>query len=173
MHHAVLYPFVKSLYFGVRGFGHLNLNVGEDDLFVQQISDGSNVGVVLSRNASCVEKCWGGWSWWIDLQKSAATTRRFYSPRAKCFVETELVSRAVFFISVAAAVIAIVVGLGNLMQRSFFADNGQEIVPDTIGEQITTPSVALSQEAANASEKQLSDSIPHAELPPTEKVTTK
>ena len=73
----------------------------------------------------------------------------------------------------AAAVIAIVVGLGNLMQRSFFADNGQEIVPDTIGEQITTPSVALSQEAANASEKQLSDSIPHAELPPTEKVTTK
>ena len=73
----------------------------------------------------------------------------------------------------AAAVMAIVVGLGNLMQRSFFADNGQEIVPDTIGEQITTPSVALSQEAANASEKQLSDSIPHAELPPTEKVTTK
>ena len=98
--------FTKTLYFGVRGFGHLNLNVGEDDLFVQQISDGSNVGVVLSRNASCVEKCWGGWSWWIDLQKSAATTRRFYSPRAKCFVETELVSRAVFFISVAAAVIA-------------------------------------------------------------------
>lgn len=73
----------------------------------------------------------------------------------------------------AAAVMAIVVGLGNLMQRSFFADNGQEIVPDTIGEQITTPSVALSQEAANASEKQLSDSIPHAELSPTEKVTTK
>lgn len=73
----------------------------------------------------------------------------------------------------AAAVIAVVVGLGNLMQRSFFADNAEGIVPDTIGEQITAPSVALSQEAANASEKQLSDSIPHAELPPTEKVSTK
>ena len=73
----------------------------------------------------------------------------------------------------AAAVIALVVGLGNLMQRSFFADNAEGIVPDTIGEQITAPSVALSHEAANASEQQLSDSIPHAELPPTEKVSTK
>lgn len=98
--------FTKTLYFGVRGFGHLNLNVGEDDLFVQQIYNGNNVGVVLSRNASCVEKCWGGWSWWIDMQKSAATTRRFYGSRAKCFVETELVSRTVFFISAAAAVAA-------------------------------------------------------------------
>ena len=73
----------------------------------------------------------------------------------------------------AAAVIAIVVGLGNLMQRSFFADNAPEVAPDTIGEQITAPSVALSQEAANAPEKQLPDSIPPTELPPTGKVTTK
>lgn len=73
----------------------------------------------------------------------------------------------------AAAVIAVVVGLGNLMQRSFYAGDAQDTVTDTIGKQITAPSVALSQEAAGTSDKQLSDSIPPAKLLPTEKVTTK
>ena len=46
----------------------------------------------------------------------------------------------------AVAVVAVVIGLGGVVQRSFF-HGGQEVaVPDTIGRQISAPSVSLSGE---------------------------
>ena len=74
----------------------------------------------------------------------------------------------------AAAVIAIMAGLGNLMQRSFFADNAPGTVADTIGNQIAAPSVALSQEAADACGTQQPDSLqPSVEPALREKITVK
>lgn len=47
----------------------------------------------------------------------------------------------------AAAVIAVMLSLGNVAQHSFSGDDGRVLAADTIGKQITTPSVALSNEA--------------------------
>ncbi len=44
----------------------------------------------------------------------------------------------------AAAVVAVVLSLGNVMQHSFFADVREVAAADTIGKQISAPSVALS-----------------------------
>ena len=66
----------------------------------------------------------------------------------------------------AVAVVAVVVGLGGVVQRSFFADVEEVTIGDTIGRQISTPSVALSGEVPDvAAEKQKLDSLKGVEQP--------
>ena len=54
--------FTKTIYFGANGFGQLNMNIGEDDPFMQQIMTRDNVSVVLTPRATLHEKTWGGWA---------------------------------------------------------------------------------------------------------------
>lgn len=61
-------------------------------------------------------------------------------------------------IAKAAAAVIILLALGNLAERSLMQDYGQMAVNDTIGQQITSPSVALGDEADNA-ELQTKDSL--------------
>ena len=89
--------FSKELYFGARGFSHLNMNVGEDDLFVQQIASRDNVSVVLSPRAACTERTWGGWSWWWRKIKNLHTTHKYYPRGAMATQITELIFRVLFF----------------------------------------------------------------------------
>lgn len=57
----------------------------------------------------------------------------------------------------AAAVIALMLSLGNVAQHSFIGDDGKVLAADTIGKQVTAPSVALSDEAK--AEQILADSL--------------
>ena len=97
--------FKKSLYFDVRGFNHLNMNVGENDLFVQQIATRDNVSVVLSPRAICTERTWGGWSWWWHRIKLLRTTHRYYPSGVMLTSISELVSRVLFFAAILVAII--------------------------------------------------------------------
>ncbi len=96
--------FTKSLYFGVNGFGNLNMNTGEDDLFMQQIMTRDNVSVVLSPRAAVSEKCWGGWRWWLAQKRYYGSTHRFYPTDARSFGHWERGSRLLFFVTVATAI---------------------------------------------------------------------
>ncbi len=97
--------FKKSLYFDARGFDHLNMNVGENDLFVQQIATRDNVSVVLSPRAVCTERTWGGWGWWWRRLKLLQTTHRFYPKSALLSTIAELVIRVLFFAAVVVALV--------------------------------------------------------------------
>ena len=59
----------------------------------------------------------------------------------------------------AAAVVAVVLSLGNVMQHSFYSDVKEVPAADTIGKQITTPSVALSGDVTITHEQQILDSL--------------
>lgn len=59
----------------------------------------------------------------------------------------------------AAAVVAVVLSLGNVRQHSFFADVKEVAAADTIGKQISAPSVALSGDITVTHEKQILDSL--------------
>lgn len=61
----------------------------------------------------------------------------------------------------AAAVVAMMFSIGTVMRHTVFSDNGKVIMPDTVGRQITTPSVAFSDE--DKQEQQLPDSLKQAE----------
>lgn len=97
--------FKKSLYFDVRGFNHLNMNVGENDLFVQQIATQNNVSVVLSPRATCTERTWGGWEWWWHRIKLLHTTHHYYPKWAMAPMIAELTIRSLFFASIVTALI--------------------------------------------------------------------
>ncbi len=89
--------FKKSLYFDVRGFNHLDMNIGVDDLFVQRIASPDNVSVVLSPRATCIERAWGGFKWWLQQARMLRTTYRFYPKGTLRLYTTELLLRTLFF----------------------------------------------------------------------------
>lgn len=97
--------FKKSLYFDARGFNHLNMNVGEDDLFVQQIATRDNVSMVLSPRAICTERTWGGWGWWWRKIKLLHTTHRYYPNGVLAPLVAELIIRVLFFAAIITALV--------------------------------------------------------------------
>lgn len=99
------FGFKKSLYFDVRGYNHLDMNVGENDLFLQQIATRDNVSIVLAPHATISERVWGGWRWWWNRIKSLHATHRYYPRWAMAPTIAELLFRALFFASVIAALI--------------------------------------------------------------------
>ena len=97
------YGFTKSLYFGANGFSHLNMNIGEDDLFMQRVMSRDNVSVILSPRASLREKMWGGMGWWMSQLRYFGSAFRFYPRAVKTFVRWEIGSRVLFFATVVCA----------------------------------------------------------------------
>lgn len=95
--------FTKSLYFSVNGFGNLNMNTGEEDLFMQQIMTRDNVSIVLSPRATVSEKCWGGWRWWLSQKRYFGSTHRLYPTEARSFGHWERGSRLLFFATIGTA----------------------------------------------------------------------
>ncbi len=98
--------YTKSVYFGNKGFNHLNMNIGEDDLFIRKIARGDNVSVVMNPNATVRQMQYGGAGWWWALRKYLGYTFRYYPGRVRRSVRTELASRLLFF-ACSAAVVAL------------------------------------------------------------------
>ena len=96
--------FTKALYFGVNGFGNLNMNTGEDDLFMQQIMTRDNVSIVLSPRATVSEKCWGGLGWWLSQCRYYGSTHRLYPAESRTFGRWERHSRLLFFATMATTI---------------------------------------------------------------------
>ena len=98
------FGFTKHVYFGANGFSHLNMNIGEDDLFLQQVMTRDNVSVILSPRATLREKVWGGMSWWMGNLRYYGSAFRFYPQAVKNYIQWELGSRSLFFLAVLCAV---------------------------------------------------------------------
>lgn len=90
--------YTQSLYFGNKGFNYLNMNIGDDDLFLQKFLDGDNVSVVMNPNAATREIQYGGLGWWYGVCGYRTSTFRFYPARAKNYIRGELWSRFLFFL---------------------------------------------------------------------------
>lgn len=70
-----------------------------------------------------------------------------------------LTARFMPLFKAAAVVVAVVLSMGNVMQHSFFSDVEEVAAADTIGKQISAPSVALSGDVPVSHEKQVMDSL--------------
>ena len=105
----------KSVYFGARGFNHLNLNMGEDDLFVMTIANKKNTIATMGGSSTIDRMAWGGLEWWLPLRMKHSYPFRFYPFRVKLGTGLELWSRAIFFLA------AIVVALFLPLQAKIVA----------------------------------------------------
>ena len=101
----------RELYLSVKGFNHLNMNMGEDDLFLQVLAKEAPVSVIISPRATVRQKVWGGASWWLGARKYFGHTYRFYPLAARNAIEWEGGSRVLFFMAAVAALIALPVEL--------------------------------------------------------------
>lgn len=97
--------FTKSLYFGVRGFNHLDLTAGEDDLFIQSIATEDNVSVLLTPNAHCAEKAPHSFSSWLTEVYRQGQTRRYYTQSARNVEGCALLMRLSFFVATIGAIV--------------------------------------------------------------------
>lgn len=86
----------KALYFGANGFSHLNMNISEDDLFMQRIMTAENVSIVLSPRASLRERPWGGFRWWFGTERYYGSAIPFYPSRVRSYLRWEPLSRTIF-----------------------------------------------------------------------------
>ena len=101
----------RELYLKVKGFNHLNMNMGEDDLFLQELADEATVSVIISPRATVRQKVWGGASWWLGARKYFGHTYRFYPLAARTAIEWEGGSRVLFFLAALAALVVLPVEL--------------------------------------------------------------
>lgn len=99
--------YTKSLYFGNKGFTHLNMDLGVDDLFIQKVAHSDNVSVIMNPNASVRQFQYGGIGWWYALCKYLGYAYRYYPGKAKRALRSELVFRFLFFGSVVGAIIVL------------------------------------------------------------------
>jgi glycosyltransferase involved in cell wall biosynthesis len=97
--------FTKTLYFGYKGFSHLNMNIGEEDLFIQKIAKRNNVSTVLIPKGAMIEHPWGGWRWWIGELRHYGEAYKLYPTEVRNTVEWDLGSQVLFFITIIAALI--------------------------------------------------------------------
>ena len=93
--------FTRKLYFAHRGFDHLDMNLGEDDLFVQRIATRQNTSIVMNPHAAVKQAQWGGLGWWWQRRRFFSSTFRYYPRQAKNPIQWELGSRMLFYAAVA------------------------------------------------------------------------
>lgn len=96
--------FTKSVYFAHNGFDYLNMNLGEDDLFINNIATAENTSVVLNPHATMRQVIWGDLSWWNARQRFYGSTFRFYPDYARNARQWEAGSRLLFFLTVITAI---------------------------------------------------------------------
>jgi hypothetical protein len=94
--------FTSALYFENRGYNYLNLNVGDNDLFIGKIATKSNTAVVIHPTAT-VREFFGGRLWdWFNERRYATYTFRYYRRGVRAGIFLELFSRFLFFATAAA-----------------------------------------------------------------------
>lgn len=91
--------YTKSIYFASKGFNYLNMNIGDDDLFVQKIANGRNTSVVINPKATMRQIQYGGFTWWNSLTKYFSYAHRYYPAPVRFRTGLELASRILFFVT--------------------------------------------------------------------------
>lgn len=104
--------YTKSLFFKNKGFTHLNMTCGEDDLFVQRAATADNTSVIINPHCSMRQQAQGGFSRWFRGELYSGYAYRFYPEGVKFRTFMELFTRCALVVLVVG--VGITVGLGVL-----------------------------------------------------------
>lgn len=93
--------YTKDAFFNSRGFTHLRLATGEDDLFIQKIARKRNISIILNPLCSMEQTPYGGVMWWWNEQRYRTFSFRFYPQSVKISVLLELLTKSILLITIA------------------------------------------------------------------------
>lgn len=95
----------KELFFKEKGFSPiLNIDGGEDDLFINKISNGKNTGVVISTESMTESNVVDSFSTWRSLKSKYLYTKQFYSGFTPFIFGWETFSKYMFYAATVASV---------------------------------------------------------------------
>ncbi len=101
------FGFDRRLYERTRGYNHLNLDNGENDLYLQEIASNKRNAVVMSRHSVVTEERIDDIREWTKIMRYNASTQHYYPTSVKVFANRELGSRALFFVASLAAIVVL------------------------------------------------------------------
>ncbi|MBO7264307.1 MAG: glycosyltransferase [Alistipes sp.] len=93
------YGFTKSMYDSTRGYNHLGIDIGDNDLYLQDIASPQRLAVVLSPYAIVEEQRPEQWREWLEHMRYYGSTVDSYPASRKLFMRRERGSRVLFFLS--------------------------------------------------------------------------
>ena len=93
------YGFTKRLYESTRGYNHLGIDIGDNDLYLQDIARPERLAVVLSPYAIVEEQRPEGWREWLEHMRYYGSTVDSYPASRKLFMRRERASRVLLFLS--------------------------------------------------------------------------
>jgi poly-beta-1,6-N-acetyl-D-glucosamine synthase len=90
----------RSLFFENKGFAnHLNLDSGDDDLFVNEVAKKRNTGVEFSHDSHTRSIQPEKWNEWIRQKQRHLTTGLHYKGSTRFLLGLEITGRLIFYIS--------------------------------------------------------------------------
>lgn len=96
----------REIFFEEKGFSSvLNIEGGEDDLFINKISSNRNVGVTLSPESMTQSDIVNGFSVWRTLKSKYLYTKQFYKGSSSFIFGLETFSKYMFYLSVIVGII--------------------------------------------------------------------
>lgn len=93
------FGFSRKLYDKTRGYNHLALDNGDNDLYLQSIASPKRTTAVLSPLSVMVEERSSKWSEWVEYMRYSNSTKEHYPLRAKLAGSRERGSRILFFLA--------------------------------------------------------------------------
>ena len=91
------FGFTRKLYEATRGFNHLNMDIGENDLYIQSITSPRRSAVMLSPKSLVYEDRPSTWGEWLDIVRYNRSTVPYYPSFIGTFGRWETGSRMLFF----------------------------------------------------------------------------
>lgn len=96
----------KSLFFKVKGFAsHIHLLAGDDDLFVNETANKTNVAVIYSHDSFIESEPKTSWSSWLAQKRRHIYIGKFYKAKHKFNLAVFNISHIFFYISLAMALV--------------------------------------------------------------------
>ena len=92
------FGFTRKLYEATRGFNHLNMDIGENDLYIQSITSPRRSAVMLSPKSLVYEDRPSTWGEWLDIVRYNRSTVPYYPSFIGTFARWEAGSRMLFFL---------------------------------------------------------------------------
>lgn len=96
--------YTKRLFFGNKGYTHLRMTLGEDDLFVQKVAPvcSRRTSVMLNPSATVRQFQWGGLKWWRAERRYRSAAFDLYPLNVRVSVFAELLTRALLVLGTVA-----------------------------------------------------------------------
>ena len=101
------YGFTRSLYNSTRGYNHLGIDIGDNDLYLQDMVTPERLSVVLSPHTIVEEQRPEQWREWLEHMRYYGSTVDRYPASCRTFMRRERGSRVLFSLSAITALVVL------------------------------------------------------------------